>query len=189
MNGQGNDTSPAGEISPASAVPARRSGTSSGAHRRSSRERRRQKKRKREKRRTLLAVGFVATELLGFGMANFAPMNSWAELAGFLLLQPVQIVINELDAHIGFTRGLRDNDAVLLVTLLALPLNLIVWYGLWRVWRSVRRAQRRRRQRPGGTHGPALPARAPGVASSADILPPTAAPIRRNGESGVSLRK
>ena len=128
-------------------------------HRSGSRTRRLERKRRRERRRIFLAVGFVLLELTGFFFANFAEKNSWSELGGFLLLQPAQILLNLIDGQFQLTRGLRDSDAVLLVTLLSLPLNVLFWYRVGRGWRWLRRRQRQRRYAPGGTHGPALPVR------------------------------
>ena len=123
---------------------------------RSTRKQRRQaKKRARELRRAVQAAVFMLLQLTGFGLANFAARDSWAELSGFLLLQPAQIVLNLLDTRFQLTRGLRDPDAVLLVSLVSLPLNVLFWYSARRGWRKLRRARRRRRDAAGSPYGAA----------------------------------
>ena len=110
----------------------------------------------------VLAASFVVLELLGFSLANFATKDSWTELAGFILLQPVQILLNLIDSQFQLTRGIRDGDAVLLVTLISLPLNVLFGYWVWRGWRKLRRSMRRRKYAPGTPYGPApVPKREP----------------------------
>ena len=111
---------------------------------RRNRESRQKKRRRREIRRAVFAAGFVLLEVTGFWLANFAQRDSWTELLGFLLLQPLQMGLNLLDGRFQLTRGMSDRDAVLLVTLLALPLNLLLWYAVWRGWREFRRGARQR---------------------------------------------
>lgn len=121
----------------------------------SRRSRRRAKRRAREMRRVILATGFASLQVIGFWLANFADKDSWRELLGFLILQPVQILLNTIDSHWQLSRGMRDPDAVLLVTLLSLPLNVLLWYWVWRGWHKLRRRMRKRSYAPGSTYGQA----------------------------------
>lgn len=144
---------------------------------------RQRKRRRREIRRAVFAAGFVMLEVVGFWLANFAQRDSWTELLGFLLLQPLQMGLNLLDGRFQLTRGMSDRDAVLLVTLLALPLNLLLWYAVWRGWRKLRRSARERwhaarsvrgswKARYGASAGPAA---SPMVSSAAG---PLAGPVQ-----------
>ena len=108
------------------------------------REGRRKKRRRREIRKAVLASSFVLLQVAGFWMANFSQKDSWTELIGFVLLQPMQMGLNLLDGRFQLTRGISDRDAVLLVTLLALSLNILLWYAVWRGWRRFRRRARQR---------------------------------------------
>lgn len=109
--------------------------------------RRRRRNRRRELIRLILAGGFVCAQLIGFLQANFAIRDSWTELFGFLVLQPAQILLNLADGQWKLTRGMSDKDAVMLVTLVSVPLNCLLWYGVWRGWRALAKSRRRKRRR------------------------------------------